>query len=56
MGVCKEKVLVEMIRFGGFLGSNVEIKYNGNFLEFIRLILVKIFSFGGWEVCIRYYL
>ena len=36
-GTCKEKALVEMTRFGGLLGSNVETKYNGNSLEFMRV-------------------
>jgi hypothetical protein len=46
-GTCKEKALVEMTRFGGLLGSNVETKYNGNSLEFTRLTLAKTPSLGG---------
>lgn len=47
MGACKEKALVEMTRFGGLLGSNVETKYNGNSLEFTRLTLAKTSSLEG---------
>lgn len=45
----RERVLGEMSGIGDrYFGGNVEIQWNGNFLEFIRVILVRIFGNKGY--------
>lgn len=49
----------EMAGIGGHLGSGVEVWYSGNFLECMKVILMKIPSKGRYGVstvllCVRF--